>query len=235
VSGTGGAEKREAVHAMFAGIARRYDLLNHLLSGGLDRRWRRRAVALFSPDVRRVLDVAAGTGDLTAAWLADRPEARAVATDFVPEMCRLGVSKLEGESRLAGYAAADALALPFADASFDGVMSAFGVRNFAGLEAGLAEMTRVLRPGGEMLVLEFFPSPGTLRDKLFRFYFHRILPRVGGWISGNREAYAYLPRSVGEFAGREEFRQQLESNGLRTIRNIELSGGIASAVVARKS
>ncbi len=220
---------------MFAAISHRYDLLNRLLSAGMDRRWRARAVGLFSADIERVLDVAAGTGDLTAAWLADRPAARAVATDFVPEMCRLGASKLAGNSRLSGFAAADALALPFADESFDGVMAAFGVRNFAGLRDGLAEMARVIRPGGEMLVLEFFPPRSAFQDRLFRIYFHHVLPRVGGWISGDREAYSYLPRSVGDFLSRNAFDQLLAGLGMEVKQRIELSGGIATAVLARKA
>ncbi len=228
-------EKRQAVQGMFAAISHRYDLLNRLLSAGMDRRWRARAVGLFSKDIENVLDVAAGTGDLCSAWLADRPEARAVATDFVPEMCRLGAAKLAGHTRLSGYAAADALALPFADRSFDGVMAAFGVRNFAGLRDGLAEMTRVIRPGGEMLVLEFFPPRSAFQDRLFRFYFHHVLPRVGGWISGDREAYSYLPRSVGDFLGRDAFDQLLASLGMDVKCRMELSGGIATAVLARKS
>jgi demethylmenaquinone methyltransferase / 2-methoxy-6-polyprenyl-1,4-benzoquinol methylase len=219
---------------MFAAISNRYDLLNRVLSVGMDRRWRKRAVSMFSDDVTSVLDVAAGTGDLSAAWLADRPAARVLSTDFVPEMCRLGAVKLASESRLSGYAAADALALPFADDSFDGVMAAFGVRNFADLGAGLREMARVIRPGGEMLVLEFFPSHNALQDKLFRFYFHHILPRLGGWISGDREAYAYLPRSVGEFLSREEFEELCTTIGLHREQRIEFSRGVATATLVKK-
>ncbi|MBC8368123.1 ubiquinone/menaquinone biosynthesis methyltransferase [bacterium] len=230
-----GSEKRAAVQGMFAAISHRYDLLNRMLSLGMDRRWRKRAVSMFSEDVASVLDVAAGTGDLSAAWLAHRRDARVLATDFVPEMCRLGAGKLAGESRLSGYAAADALALPFADGSFDGAMAAFGVRNFADLGAGLTEMARVIRPGGEILILEFFPSRNALQDKLFRFYFHQILPRLGGWISGDREAYAYLPRSVGEFVSREAFEELCATIGLNTEQRIEFSGGIATAVLVKKT
>ncbi len=227
-------EKRAAVQGMFAAISHRYDLLNRVLSVGMDRHWRKRAVSMFSADVTSVLDVAAGTGDLSAAWLAHRREARVLATDFVPEMCRLGAAKLETETRLTGYAAADALALPFADNSFHGVMAAFGVRNFADLGAGLSEMARVIRPGGEMLILEFFPSRNSLQDKLFRFYFHRVLPRLGGWISGDREAYAYLPHSVCEFLSREDFGKLCSTIGLHTESRIEFSGGAATAILVKK-
>lgn len=231
----GATEKRDAVHKMFASISHRYDFLNRLLSAGLDRRWRKRAVSLFSPDIHNVLDVAAGTGDLTLAWLADREDARAVATDFVPEMCAIGAKKLADESRLTAYATTDALALPFLDESFDGTMAAFGVRNFADLDAGIAEMARVLRPGGEMLILEFFPSRNAFMDKLFRFYFRRILPRLGGWLSGDREAYAYLPRSVGDFVNRETMVNILGDQGMQPIVFIELSGGVATAILTRKT
>ncbi len=229
------SEKREAVRRMFAAITPSYDRLNHLLSFSRDRRWRRRAVAMFSPGVRRVLDVAAGTGDLAAAWLRDRPGTEVLATDFVAEMCAAGAAKLGGEVGHLGCARADALALPFADTSFDGAMAAFGVRNFVGLETGIAEMARVLRPAGEILVLEFFPSRSAILDRLFRFYFHRVLPRVGAWISRDRKAYSYLPRSVEGFVTREEFTALLERLGFREIRQRDFDGGIATAFHAVRS
>ncbi len=224
--------KREAVQGMFAAISPSYDRLNRLLSAGQDGRWRRRAVAMFGPEVKRMLDVAAGTGDLSAAWLADRESAEVLATDFVPEMCSAGAAKLEGARGLRGYAVADALALPIPDGAFDGVMAAFGVRNFENLAAGLAEMGRILRPGGELVVLEFFPARNAMIESLFRLYFHHVLPRVGGWISGEAEAYRYLPASVGDFADRETFRGLLAVAGFTSIEMKECSGGIATAVHA---
>lgn len=226
--------KRAAVQRMFAAISPRYDLLNRLLSAGQDQRWRRRAVRLFGPELRRVLDVAAGTGDLGAAWLAARPDAELLATDFVSAMCVAGDAKLAGQPGFRGYLVADALALPLADACMDGVMVAFGVRNFEKLEAGLAEMARVLRPGGELLVLEFFPPRHPAQERLFRFYFQRLLPRLGGWISGDAQAYRYLPRSVSDFVDRERFASLLTAAGLSPLRVQEFSGGIATAFLARK-
>ncbi len=222
--------KREAVQGMFAAISPSYDRLNRLLSAGQDARWRRRAVAMFGPEVKRVLDVAAGTGDLSAAWLADREGAEVLATDFVAEMCVAGAAKLNGRSGLRGYAVADALALPIPDGAFDGVMAAFGVRNFENLAAGLAEMSRILRPGGELVVLEFFPARNAAVESLFRLYFHHVLPRVGGWISGEPEAYRYLPASVGDFADRERFGDLLGQAGFGGIERQECSGGIATVV-----
>ncbi len=227
--------KREAVQGMFAAISPSYDRLNRLLSAGQDARWRRRAVAMFGPDVKRVLDVAAGTGDLSAAWLADREGVEVLATDFVAEMCVAGAAKLEGAGGLRGYAVADALALPIPDGAFDGVMAAFGVRNFENLAAGLSEMARVLRPGGELIVLEFFPARNAAVESLFRLYFHHVLPRVGGWISGEPEAYRYLPASVGEFADRERFAALLGRAGFGGIEIRECSGGIATVVRSIKS
>ena len=221
--------KRDAVQRMFAAISPSYDRLNHLLSAGQDRRWRRRAVGMFGPGVRRVLDVAAGTGDLGAAWLAARPDGELVSTDFVAAMCATGAAKLAGRRGYLGYAVADALALPLGDGAVDGVMAAFGVRNFAQLDAGLAEMVRVLRPGGELVVLEFFPARSAAIERAFRVYFHHVLPRVGGWISGSPEAYRYLPASVGDFVSRERFTALLEAAGLGEIRRRECGGGIATA------
>jgi demethylmenaquinone methyltransferase/2-methoxy-6-polyprenyl-1,4-benzoquinol methylase len=143
-------------------------------------------------------------------------------------MCAAGAAKLAGRPGYRGYAVADALALPLGDETVDGVMAAFGVRNFAGLAAGLAEMVRVLRPGGELVVLEFFPARSAMIERAFRLYFHHVLPRVGGWISGNREAYRYLPASVGDFVSRERFTALLAEAGLGEIRRRECGGGIAT-------
>lgn len=227
--------KRDAVQRMFTAISPRYDRLNRLLSAGQDQRWRRRAVRLFGPEVRRVLDVAAGTGDLGAAWLASRRGVELIASDFVPAMCAAGAAKLGGRPGYRGSLVADALALPLATASVDGVMVAFGVRNFENLAAGLAELARVLRPGGELLVLDFFPPRKPAGERLFRLYFTRVLPRLGGWISGDAEAYRYLPRSVSDFVDRERFAALLAAAGLAGLRSLELGGGIATAFHAVKS
>lgn len=220
--------KRAAVQSMFGAISPRYDLLNRLLSAGQDQGWRRQAVRLFGPEVRRVLDVAAGTGDLGAAWLTARPGAELIASDFAPAMCAAGDAKLRGRPGYRGCLIADALALPLADGCLDGAMVAFGVRNFEQLGAGLAELARVLRPGGELVVLEFFPPRNAAGAKLFRFYFTRVLPRVGGLFS-DAEAYRYLPRSVSDFVSRERFAAQLGDAGFAGLRARELSGGIATA------
>ncbi|MBS1813741.1 MAG: bifunctional demethylmenaquinone methyltransferase/2-methoxy-6-polyprenyl-1,4-benzoquinol methylase UbiE [Acidobacteria bacterium] len=191
-----------AVQQMFDEIAPRYDFLNHVLSAGIDRVWWRRAAKTFDAILRRpesnVLDLCCGTGDMTAALLERRPAngAAITAVDFSHNMIERGRVKLAGEP--VNFIEADALHLPFTNASQDLVVSAFGFRNLADYEAGLREIRRVLRPGGEMGILDFGEPEGFIGDA-YRFYFRRILPRIGAALSGSGGAYAYLPRSVERF------------------------------------
>ncbi len=228
------SDKREAVQKMFAAITPAYDRLNHLLSLNQDKRWRKKAVGMFSGSVLRVLDVAAGTGDLSKAWLKHRAGVQVVSTDFVSEMCAVGDKKLAEKTGFMGYARADALSLPFPDDCFDGVMVGFGVRNFAELDVGIREMMRVLRPGGELIVLEFFPRRSPTLDRVFNFYFNRFLPRIGRKISGHTDAYLYLPRSVANFTMRTQFTTLLVESGCTRIRQKQHSGGIATTFHAYK-
>jgi demethylmenaquinone methyltransferase / 2-methoxy-6-polyprenyl-1,4-benzoquinol methylase len=204
-------ELQAAAHVrdMFGRIAPRYDVLNHALSLSLDIVWRRR-VAIHFREVRqnpnaRVLDICCGTGDLTMS-LARGAEATVIGSDFAHPMLVLAAEKSRKRSRagmklrnLAGYIEADALDLPFADASFDLVTAAFGFRNLANYGQGLREMYRILRPEGQIGILEFAEPTGKLFGSVYRFYFGRILPYLGGIISGDRSAYEYLPASVGKF------------------------------------
>lgn len=216
--------------AMFNAIARRYDLLNHLLSGGVDIYWRRRALACVRQrNPGRILDLATGTADFAIAALRLRPQ-RVVGVDVAVEMLRLGVGKLaraglDGKVRLLS---GDAEGLPFGDGCFDLVMGAFGVRNFGHIPTGLTEAFRVLRPGGEVLILDFSEPAVPLFKSLYRLYFERVLPVVGGLISGNRQAYAYLPESVGEFPQGEAFVHLLEEAGFGDARATTLTLGICS-------
>jgi demethylmenaquinone methyltransferase / 2-methoxy-6-polyprenyl-1,4-benzoquinol methylase len=197
----GSREKRRYVQAMFSDIAPRYDLLNHLLSFNLDRRWRRRAIDAL--DWRRdpagaYLDLCAGTLDVAVALAAEPGfRGRVIGADFAEPMLRAGQAKVGGKPVLP--VTADALALPLRDASCAGAIVAFGARNLASLDDGLREVARVLRSGGRYVILEF----NTPRSPLFRFgyhlYFHRVLPRIGSAISGNPTAYTYLPQSVAHF------------------------------------
>lgn len=196
------SEAAEHVRELFSSIAPTYDRANHLLSFGLDRRWWRRTAVRFQAILARpeahVLDICCGTGDLTAALLAERPANGEPVTglDFSGAMLRLAETKYAGAN--VRWIEGDAMALPFPDNSLDLVTSAFGFRNLRNYAAGLAEIHRVLRPGGSIGILEC-NQPEGLSGALYNLYFHRMLPVVGGWISGKRAAYEYLPASVERF------------------------------------
>lgn len=196
------SEAAEHVRQLFSSIAPTYDRANHVLSFGLDRRWWRGTAVTFReilvrPDAR-VLDICCGTGDLTAALLAERPSSAEPVTglDFSGEMLRLAERKYAGAN--VSWVEGDAMALPFPDNSFDLVTSAFGFRNLSNYAAGLREIHRVLRPGGSIGILEC-NQPEGLNGALYNLYFRHVLPVAGGWISGNRAAYEWLPSSVQRF------------------------------------
>jgi len=213
-----------AVQAMFARIARRYDLLNRVLSAGIDRRWRARLVRrLGELEGRRVLDVACGTGDLAFELAA--AGARVVGLDFTHAMLQLARAK--DRAGRVPFLSGDALALPFARASFDAATIAFGLRNLAERARGLAELARVVRPGGQVVVLEFSLPPNRLVAAPYRFYFTRILPRVGALVSGDAEAYRYLPDTVLAWPKPDELQREMEAAGLVRCGFERLSGGIA--------
>jgi demethylmenaquinone methyltransferase/2-methoxy-6-polyprenyl-1,4-benzoquinol methylase len=214
---------------MFDRIAPRYDLANRVLSGGIDVRWRRRAVRLLdaAPDAR-ILDLCTGTADLLVEALGNAERRRGVGLDLSLPMLSRAAAKLAGAG-LAGRAAlvgGDAQRLPLASGTFDGALVAFGIRNVGDPAAALAEVRRVLRPGGRLVVLEF-STPRGLFGLLYGVYSRHVLPRVGGWISGHREAYAYLPASVARFASPVDFAALLEQAGFRDVTWRPLTGGIA--------
>ena len=193
-----------AVQQMFDNIAPRYDLLNHVLSANIDRVWWHRAAKTFNDVLRRkdaqVLDLCCGTGDMTMALHARRPANAApiTAADFSHQMLMRGERKFRERSAKIVAIEADALSMPFPSSHFDLVVSAFGFRNLADYQAGLDEIARVLRPGGQIGILDFSEPKGAL-GKLYRFYFKYVLPRVGAALSGNTGAYKYLPSSVERF------------------------------------
>jgi demethylmenaquinone methyltransferase / 2-methoxy-6-polyprenyl-1,4-benzoquinol methylase len=222
------ADASKKVREMFTQIAPRYDLLNHLLSLQLDRLWRARTARCLQPILDRpdavVLDLCCGTGDLAFA-LARAGKARIVGADFAHPML---VRAREKSAALAPppnqsaappmpFFEADALRLPFAGASFDLVTSAFGFRNLANYEAGLHEIQRVLKPGGAIAILEFTEPPDGLVGDFYRWYFSKVLPRIGGLISGDRSAYTYLPKSVARFFRPRELAALMNAAGYKSV------------------
>jgi len=216
---------------MFGCIARRYDLANHLLSCGIDSYWRGRAaeiVAGWRP--RRIADLATGTGDLALALQKRLPDAEIVGVDVLPEM--LDLARRKGVRQLV---LADAMNLPFGDASFDCVTIAFGLRNLENWAAALAQMSRVLKTNGHLLMLEFsLPTTPVLRA-IYRFYLHRCLPLFGSLLTGTKTAYDYLGDSIEEFPSGGAMCELMVENGFTHPTCEPLTGGIVSIYTAEKS
>jgi demethylmenaquinone methyltransferase/2-methoxy-6-polyprenyl-1,4-benzoquinol methylase len=231
------AEQSRRVREMFAAIATRYDLLNHLLSGNVDRKWRRVVAKTLYANLRGtnvwILDVACGTGDLSLT-LHQSGEAHIVGVDFCRPMLDIAASKALKHGFQFPLIEADALVLPFGDGSFDGVTIAFGLRNLASMEVGFKELLRVLKPGGSLAVLEFSrPNTWVLRS-LFSIYFTKVLPVFGGLISGSKSAYQYLPESVARFPGQEELASIMRQAGFEEVTFQNLTGGIAALHVGTR-
>ncbi|MBI1967957.1 MAG: ubiquinone/menaquinone biosynthesis methyltransferase [Gemmatimonadetes bacterium] len=222
------AAKRSYVRGMFSAIAPRYDLLNHLLSLNIDRRWRRRAVDRLGWEAKPdgvYLDLCAGTMDL-AAELARRAGfcGRVVGADFALPMLARGKAKAARTVPVA----ADALELPFPDAAFDGAFVGFGVRNLADLDAGLREAARVLKPGARFVILEFTTPRFAPLRAAYLFYFRRVVPAIGRAVSKHRDAYTYLPESVLDFPEPETLVQRLAAAGFSGVGVERLTGGICA-------
>jgi demethylmenaquinone methyltransferase/2-methoxy-6-polyprenyl-1,4-benzoquinol methylase len=218
------------VRSLFDSIAYRYDLLNHLLSGGVDLYWRRRAVEhLMALRPRRVLDVATGTADFAIAALRCEPE-RVVGVDIAERMLEVGREKLKrrGLDGRITLESGEAERLQFPDGTFDAAIVAFGVRNFEHLEAGLKEMNRVLRPGGKVVVLEFSRPRVFPFKQVYNLYFRSILPKIGEYVSRHDEAYRYLPDTVMNFPDGKAFIALLQQAGFREVAEDRLTLGIAT-------
>ena len=231
---TGGAAKRAYVREVFQSIAPKYDLLNHVLSLNIDRRWRRSAVNQLNWERAPsgvYLDLCAGTMDL-AAELGNRAGfgGRVFATDFVQEMLVLG----RGKSDRAVPVNGDALALPYGDARFDGATVGFGVRNLMDLDAGLREMARVLRPGARLVILECSTPRRRVMRGLYLAYFRHLLPLVGRFVSKHRDAYSWLPESVLTFPEPEALATRLQESGFREVSFTLLLGGICAIHVGTR-
>jgi demethylmenaquinone methyltransferase / 2-methoxy-6-polyprenyl-1,4-benzoquinol methylase len=245
------ADASRQVREMFTQIAPRYDLLNHLLSLQLDRLWRARVSRRLRPILAQpdavVLDLCCGTGDL-AFSLAHSAKARIIGADFSHAMLVRARAKSRslparpgGNANSRGAPApmpffeADALRLPFADASFDLVTTAFGFRNLANYEAGLREMQRLLKPGGTLAILEFTEPPAGLLGNLYRWYFRNVLPRIGSFLSGDRAAYSYLPASVSRFYRPRELAALMNEVGYQSIDDKVWTLGTVALHIATKT
>lgn len=216
-----------AVRDMFSGIARRYDLLNHLLSANIDKRWRRKVRAklatILNDSNALVLDVACGTGDLSIELQHDS-RAKVIGTDF----CRPMLAIAQEKAVEIPFVEGDAMNLGFADSTFDAVTIAFGLRNLSNVSDGLAELSRILKPGGKLVVLEFSAPAVPGFRAAFNFYFSNILPRIGGLVSGSRGAYEYLPDSVSKFPDQKRLAAMMRETGLVDVEYVNLTGGIAA-------
>lgn len=209
-------EKPEFVNQMFARIAATYDLMNRLMTLGQDQRWRRELVELCQLPARgRLLDVGAGTGDIGYEAMRIQPSVLAFGADFTYEMMAVGASK--GGSQALPFTQADAYRLPYADETFDAVVSGFLVRNVVDQTAVFREMRRVTKPGGRVVCLETTPPNSTLIGRLSQFYVTRVVPILGRIVSGDAAAYSYLPQSTVAFLSPDELRHVMEQAGLRSV------------------
>ncbi|SHJ88046.1 demethylmenaquinone methyltransferase [Malonomonas rubra DSM 5091] len=231
------SDKGRGVRQMFDDISPRYDLLNRLLSFGIDRRWRRFAVSQLSiPENGRVLDIAAGTCDV-ALEVAEQtdPSVTIVGEDFTQGMLVHGQKKLDSSEHGSRIMLVNAPCeqIPHPDATFDAITIAFGIRNVVDRQEGLNEMFRVLKPGGRAVILEFSNPKSQLFRKIYYFYFQKILPMIGGLIS-KRSAYQYLPDSVIEFPSQEEFSAMMGKAGFERLQYCDLTFGISTVYVGDK-
>ena len=233
-----GKEKAQYVAGMFARISRRYDLLNTVMTAGQHHRWRRLTARLAVEGLEGdAIDVATGTGDLAFSLSRRNEVSSTVGVDFVPEMVALANLKAN-RLRLSGqtlFLQGDALALPFQDDTFICATSGFSMRNVVDIPLAVAEMARVVKPGGRVAVMEITQFQGNgLFPKLFRFYFHRVVPLIGGLLGGDREAYTYLPHSVDLFPSAEAFASLMVQTGLKNVRYLRVGMGSVAVYVGEK-
>jgi len=228
----------DSIRKLFDTIAPTYDFLNHLLSLRRDFYWRKVAVQELKGFEGWILDIATGTGDVAIEIVHQNGYKRKVfGLDFSEPMIRRAHRKLlkKGFSQRIALSLGDALTLPFRENTFTASMIAFGLRNIVKKEQALAEMVRVIKEGGKVIILEFtFPKKGLMR-RLYSIYFEKILPWIGGLISGDREAYAYLPESVHHFRYAENYEEMMRKAGLKNVSSRPLTGGIASIISGMKN
>jgi demethylmenaquinone methyltransferase/2-methoxy-6-polyprenyl-1,4-benzoquinol methylase len=236
-SGANEASTSAAVRTMFAAVARRYDFLNHFLSLGRDIAWRRAPARALQEILARpgscVADLCCGTGDLSFC-LGRHSQGLVMGADFCHPMLAIARAKAGTQAGRVQFLEADALQLPFGDASLDAVTSAFGFRNLANYSRGIEEMRRVLKSGGRLAILEFSQVRWPIFGPIFRFYFRRVLPHVGAWISGVEGPYRYLPDSVARFPGQEALADMLCRAGFHKVSYVNFTGGVAALHVGEK-
>lgn len=232
-----GQSKKEEVAQMFNNISANYDFLNHFLSLGIDHIWRKKAVKqLKAQQPKMILDLATGTGDFAIASLQLKPT-KIIGMDISSGMLEVGKTKMKKRAfdHIIEMQIGDSENMPFEDQTFDAITVGFGVRNFENLEKGLSEMLRVLKPGGQAIVLEFSKPKSFPIKQLFSFYSKVMIPLFGKYISKDERAYTYLPESVAVFPEGKAFEEVLQKVGFQAKRTLRLSGGIASIYVAQKS
>ncbi|WP_022851384.1 bifunctional demethylmenaquinone methyltransferase/2-methoxy-6-polyprenyl-1,4-benzoquinol methylase UbiE [Limisalsivibrio acetivorans] len=224
-------KKSREIQKMFDDIAPKYDFLNRALSFRTDVAWRKKAIKLSElEDGQRILDLACGTADMMIQMSKSEKDIELIGGDFSYNMLRKGAEKFpEG-----AFSVSDAHCLPFKDESFDRILIAFGFRNVTDKPRGLSEMNRVLKPGGRLCILEFSTPENPVFAAVYRFYFTKILPFIGGLISGNRKAYEYLPDSVYKFPKKPEYRRMIMQAGFSKVDFNPLSMGICDATICIK-
>lgn len=228
--------KKQQVAEMFNNIAFRYDFLNHFLSAGIDKIWRKKAINILKKhNPKQILDIATGTGDFAIAALDLQPE-KVIGIDISEGMLKVGIEKLKKRKldAIIELQLGDSENLEFAENTFDALTAGFGVRNFQDLDAGLREMHRVLKPKGIAVILEFSQPERFPIKQLYRFYFYRILPFFGKIVSKDSSAYTYLPESVGVFPYGKKFLQRMENAGFYNLKMKTLAFGIASIYTGEK-
>ena len=231
-----GKSKKEEVAQMFNNISANYDFLNHFLSLGIDHLWRKKAVKqLQKQQPKVILDLATGTGDFAIACLALNPE-KIIGMDISSGMLEVGKQKMKKRAfdNIIDMQLGDSENMPFEDATFDAITVGFGVRNYENLEKGLGEMLRVLKPGGQAVILEFSKPKAFPVKQLFGFYSKILIPLFGKYISKDERAYTYLPESVAAFPEGTDMMNVLQKVGYHAHKQIRLSGGIASIYIGQK-
>lgn len=230
-------DKGAFVRSMFAQIAPRYDAANRVLTAGLDERWRRRAIALLAPPARgRVLDLCCGTGDLVFHLLRIDPTLEVTGADFCPPMLERARARAPREARgSVTFVEADAMALPFGDATFDGATMGFSLRNVVDVDRVLREVLRVLKPGARFANLDVSKAPNRMWKRMFDLYFYGAVPLIGGWVGGSRAAYTYLPNSLTNHPNAPELQARFAQAGFADVGFLRLMGGAVAVHYGSKA